>query len=168
MKLKEIDKSRYSRHLKIVFGGIVVALLFLTLITSSLLIQVFSTPEAPHFWFNLGGVAVAAIIVIFVLSKLRRHPFLFEVVYVWDLKQILNRIYRKQRKIEAKLEENDLDAMIIMNFQYKGSKQLYELDDNTITIENLVLKIKALEGRMQEVRLSLSTDSFDPAMLEKY
>lgn len=168
MQLKEIDKFRYSRHIKIVFACIVVALVVLTLSTSTLIIHLFSTPEASHFWHNLAGVAIAAVIVVFVLNKLRNHPFMFEVVYVWDLKQMLNRIYRKQRKIEAKVEENDHDAMIIMNFQYRGSKQLYELDDNTITIDNLVFKLKALEERMEIAGLSNSTDFFDPVMLEKY
>ncbi len=168
MKLKEIDKSRYSKRVKIVFSMIAGALIILTLIMSTLLIQLFSSPEAPHFWFNLSGVAIAAVIVAIIVNKLRSHPFMYEVVYVWDLKYMLNRIYRKQRKIESAVEENDPDAMIIMNFQYKGSKQLYELDDNTITVDNLVLKLKALEGRMQEANLDLSTDSFDPALLEKF
>ena len=168
MKLKEIDKSRYSKHLKLVFACIVIALLAITLGVSALIIQLFSTPEADHFWFNLAGVVVAAVIVVFVLQKLRQHPFLLEVVYVWDLKQMLNRIYRKQRKIEPKIEENDHDAMIIMNFQYRGSKQLYELDDNTITIDNLVFKLKALEERMQKAGLSTSTDEFTPDLLDQF
>lgn len=168
MKLKEIDKNRYSKHLKIVFACIVVALLVLTLGASTLLIYFFSTPEASHFWHNLAGVAVAAVIVVFVLNKLRRHPYLTEVVYVWDLKQMLNRIYRKQRKIEAKVEENDHEAMIIMNFQYKGSKQLYQLDDNTITIDDLLFKLKSLEARMQQAGMSLSTETFDPDLLNRF
>jgi len=90
------------------------------------------------------------------------------VVYVWDLKQILNKIYRKQRKIESKVEENNHYAMIIMNFQYRGSKQLYELDDNTITIDELNRKIKHLDKRMQTVGLNLSTDLFDPEMLDRF
>ena len=168
MKLKEIDKSRYRKHLKVVFGSIAVALLIITLAVSTLIIQLFSTPEADHFWFNLAGVAIAAIIMVNVLIKLRQHPYLLEVVYVWDLKQMLNRIYRKQRKIEPKVEENNRDAMIIMNFQYRGSKQLYELDDNTITMENLVFKLKALEGRMQESGVSTSTDEFTPDLLGQF
>ena len=168
MKLKEIDKSRYSKHLKLVFVGIVVALIVITLSVSTLIIRLFSTPETDHFWFNLTGVVIAAVIVVFVMMKLRQHPFMLEVVYVWDLKQMLNRIYRKQRKVEPKVEENNRDAMIIMNFQYRGSKQLYELDDNTITIDNLIFKLKALEERMQEAGLSTSTDEFTPDLLDQF
>ena len=168
MKLKEIDKSRYRKHLKVVFGSIAVALMIITLAVSTLIIHLFSTPEADHFWLNLMGVVIAAVMVIFVLKKLRQHPYMLEVVYVWDLKQMLNRVYRKQRKIEPKLDENDHDAMKIMNFQYKGSKQLYLLDDNTITITELNIKIQQLDERMQAAGLDLATDTFDPSMLDRF
>ena len=168
MKLKEIDKATYSKHLKIVFSCIVVALLVITLAVSTLIIQLFSTPDVSHLWHNLAGVAVAAFIVVFVLKQLRQHPYMLEVVYVWDLKQMLNRIYRKQRKIEAAAESGDQDAMIIMNFQYRGSQQLYQLDDNTITIDNLVASMKNNDRRMEAAGLDLSTDSFEAGQLEKF
>ena len=125
MQLFEIDKTRYRKHLNIVFAGIAAALIVLGLGISTLYIRLFSTPEASHFWHNLAGVATAAGIVIYVLTRLRPQPFMREVVYVWDLKQQLNRIHRKQRKLEAAIANNDHDAMIILNFQYRGSKQLF-------------------------------------------
>ena len=91
-----------------------------------------------------------------------------EVVYVWDLKQQLNKIHRKQRKIEAAIENNDKEAMIIMNFMLQGSKQLYELDDNTITMEDLLKRIQVHDERMQAAGLSSSTDSYNPALLERF
>lgn len=91
-----------------------------------------------------------------------------EVVYVWDLKQQLNRIHRKLRKIEAAVENNDNDAMVILNFMYRGSKQLYELDDNTITMGSLVSKINALDRRVQYSGLNLSTNDYDPMMLDLF
>jgi hypothetical protein len=168
MKLREIDKIRYRKHLRMVFAGIAVALLIIALSFSTLIIHLFSTPEVSHFWHNLAGVAVAAVIVAYGLNKIRQHPFMAEVIYIWDLKQQLNRIYRKQRKIEVDLGRSDHDAMIIMNYMYRGSKQLYLLDDNTITMEDLLIKIKILDDRMQEAGLSTSTDSYSPAMLERF
>jgi hypothetical protein len=168
MQLREIDKTRYRKHLKVVFAGMVAVLIVIALSTSALLIYLFSDPEASHFMYNLAGVVIAAAFVGFLLTKLRQHPFMFEVVYVWDLKQQLNRIHRKQRKIEAAVEEGDHDAMIIMNYQYRGSKQLYLLDDNTITMEDLAIKIQVLDSRMEAAGLSLSTDSYDPSMLDRF
>ena len=168
MQLREIDKTRYRKHLKVVFAGMVAVLIIIALSTSALLIYLFSNPESSHFMHNLAGVVIAAAFVGFLLTKLRQHPFMFEVVYVWDLKQQLNRIHRKQRKIEAAVEEGDHDAMIIMNYLYRGSKQLYLLDDNTITMEDLAIKIQALDSRMEAAGESLSTDSYDPSMLDRF
>ena len=168
MQLREINKIRYRKHLRIVFVSIVSALLIIAPGTSALFISLFSNPEASYLFHNLAGVVVAAAIVAFVLNKFRQHPYMFEVVYVWDLKQQLNRIHRKQRKIEAAIENNDKDAMIIMNFMHHGSKQLYELDDNTITMEDLLRKIQVHDERMEAAGLSSSTDSYNPAMLKRF
>ncbi|MBT7206041.1 MAG: DUF3087 family protein, partial [Gammaproteobacteria bacterium] len=65
-------------------------------------------------------------------------------------------------------ENSDHDAMIIMNFQYRGSKQLYQLDDNTITIDNLVTKMSSNDHRMEAAGMNLSTDSFEVELLEKF
>lgn len=168
MRLKEIDKGRYKSRFRVVFAAIVAALMVISLAVSSFVIQVFSTPEAPHFWHNLGGVIVAAIIVAVVLNKWRDHPYLYEVVYVWDLKQELNRIHRKLKRIEPKVEQQDRDALIVMNFMYRGSKQLYELDDNTITMDTLLPKLLAHEQKMQAAGLSTSTDEYAPVMLDRF
>lgn len=168
MHLENIDKARYHRHLRLTFTGIAIALAVLALAISSFLIAVFSSPGASNFWFNLVGVAFAAVIVVVILSRLRHHPFLTEVAYVWDLKQLLNRIYRKQRKIEQFADQGDVEAMKVLNFQYRGSKQLYELDDNTITIDGLMLKLRRLEDRMREAGVDISTDNFDPQWLDKF
>ena len=168
MKLKEIDKVRYRKHLNIVMFSMAVALIIIAQITSALFIYLFSEPDVSHFYHIMAAVVAAAAIVVYVLNKYRNHPYMTEVVYVWDLKQQLNKIHRKQRKIKPALDSDDNDAMVIMNFMYRGSKQLYELDDNTITIEDLELLIAALDQRMKTAGLSLSTDLFKPEMLASY
>ncbi len=168
MKLKEINKKLYRNHLRIVFIGIVFILLGISVSTSTVFIHLFSEPEVSHFIYNLLGVIFAAIIVYMVLNKFRQHSFMLEVVYVWDLKQQLNRINRKLRKIEAAVEKNDKDAMVIMSFLYRASKQLYELDDNTITMDSLISKANVLEQRMKNNGLSMATSNYEQSMLEKF
>ena len=168
MQLKEIDKTQYRKHLKMVFAGIASTMVVIALGVSNLLIYLLSNPENAYFYHNLAGVAVAGVVVVIMLNKLRQHPYMLEVVYVWDLKQQLNRIQRKLRKIEAAIENNDKDAMIIMNFMYRGSKQLYELDDNIITMEDLLRKTQILDERMQAAGVSLSTELFDVEMLGRF
>lgn len=168
MRLIEIDKQRYRKHFNVVFGAVVAALIVVSLATSTLLIEMLGTPGESHFWLNLSGVLVAAIVVVLVLLKLRGHPFMREVVYVWDLKQQLNRIYRKQRKLQAAVKNNDPDALVIMNFFYRGSKQLYELDDNLITHDELVDKIRHHDKLLGSAGLSTSPDGFEPQMLSRF
>ena len=168
MQLREIDKKRYSKHYKVIFAGIAFVLLVIAPATSALFISLFSNPEGSYFFHNTAGVIVGVTIVGLLLTKFRHHPYMVEVVYVWDLKQQLNKIHRKQRKIEAAIENNDKEAMIIMNFMLQGSKQLYELDDNTITMEDLLKKIQVHDERMQAAGLSSSTDAYNSAMLKRF
>jgi len=168
MQLIEINKIRYRKHYRIVFASIAFVLLIVAPATSALFISLFSNPEGSYLFHNLAGVLVGVAIITFILNKFRQHPFMYEVVYVWDLKQQLNRIHRKQRKIEAAIENNDKDAMIIMNFMLHGSKQLYELDDNTITMEDLMRKIQIHDKRMEAAGLSSLTDSYNPIMLDRF
>ncbi len=168
MKLRPIDKATYSRRVRIVFAAIAMALAVLALAFSTLYIRLFSTPEAPHFWHNLAGVVTAAVLVVWSLNRLRGHPWLDEVAYVWDLKQMLNRIYRKQKKIEAAAEQGDLNAMKIMNFQLEGSRQLYHLDDNTITLDALLIKLEANKRRMEAAGLDTTEPELDPSLLDLY
>jgi hypothetical protein len=168
MQLKDIDKSRYRKRFRIVFVTIVVVLAIVSLSTSTLLIALLGTPGEPHFWLNLAGVVVGAAMVALTLIKLRQHPYLREVVYVWDLKQQLNQIYRKRRKIEPLVEENDPDAITIMYFFYRGSQQLYELDDNTITMDTIDLELRALQQRIESLGITVTTDSYRKAMLERF
>mgnify|MGYP001815086890 CR=1 FL=1 len=98
------------------------------------------------------------------LEKLRAHPFRKEVVYVRDLRQVLNRIYRRERKLEAAAAAGDRDALIVLNFFSRGSKQRYELDDTLVTIDELVEKILYHDKRLAETGLTTAADAFDPAM----
>ena len=168
MRLLSIDKSRYRKHYRIVFAAITAALIVIALTTSSFLIQWFGDPQGSNFSLNLVGVVVAVVVVSVVVFRLRQHSFMHEVMYVWNLKKQLNLIYRKQHKIEPLIEENDVDAMTIMNYMYRGSKQLYELDDNTITIDDLGIKMKYLDGRIEAAGLNVDTDDFEPSMLDRF
>lgn len=168
MQLRSIDKNTYSKRYKIVFAAIAAALVVISLGSSTIMIQMFGNAEGSNFALNLLGVMIAGVVVSFVIYRVRHHPFMDEVVYVWNLKQNLNRIYRKQRKIEPLIDDNNVDAMVIMNYMYEGSKQLYQLDDNTITMDQLAVKISHLSAKLEETGLKVSTDQYDPGMLDQF
>jgi hypothetical protein len=168
MKLRPIDKLRYRKHYRIVFAAIVIGLTVISLGCSTLLISWIGSPNQTHFTLNLAGFVVAVLLVAYTVYRFRDHPFMNEVVYVWNLKKQLNRIYRKQHKIEPLIEDNNADAMVIMNYMYQGSKQLYELDDNTITLEDLAIKTRHLNTKLNEKGLKLNTDDYDSGLLSQF
>ena len=168
MKLRQIDKTRYRKHYKIVFAAIVIALIAISLVSSTLLISGLGSPDESHFILNLAGVVVAGLLALYPVYRYRDHPFMDEVVYVWNLKKQLNLIYRKQHKIEPLIEDNNVDAMVIMNYMYQGSKQLYELDDNTITLNDLAIKTRLLNTKLEEKELKLTTDDYYSGLLGQF
>ncbi|WP_428036877.1 DUF3087 family protein [Amphritea sp.] len=168
MQLKQINKERYAKHYKQIMIGAVVVVAAVALTLSTVLIQLIGNPEGSNFWLNLTGVITGGVVVLSLLRHYRDHEYMYEVVYVWDLKQLLNKIYRKQKKIMAAVEEGDRDAMVIMNWSYSGSEQLYNLDNNTITMEDLLRSKKTLEQTIERSGFTVTTDDFQPTMLDKF
>ncbi|WP_375058238.1 DUF3087 domain-containing protein [Zobellella sp. DQSA1] len=168
MKLTPIDKTRYRRHLNAVFIGCALVLAALSLAISQLLIRFFPSPDGGHFHWNLLGVVFGALILGGGLSRLRHHPFLTEVVYVWELKQRLNRISRKLRKLEAAAREGDKNAMLALQFSYAGSRQLWQLDDNTLTMDELAVKQTELDQLAEQHGVKLDSDDYDEQMLARF
>ncbi|PQJ53835.1 DUF3087 family protein [Psychrosphaera saromensis] len=168
MKLHNIDKTKYRKHLNKIIIASIIALIVLSLSISSSIIYLVNDGETSHFWINLSGVVIAVIIIASLLSKYKSHPFMYEVVYVWDLKQVLNLIHRKNKKINAAVEENDIVAIQIMYFYYKACFQLYNLDDNTITISSLNRQAEELDNKIESLKLTITTDDFTPDTLSKY
>ena len=84
MKLRPIDKFRYRKHYKIVFAAIVIGLTVISLGGSTLLISWLGSPNETHFTLNLAGFVVAVLLVAYTVYRFRDHPFMNEVVYVWN------------------------------------------------------------------------------------
>lgn len=168
MQLKKINKERYGTHYKQIMIGSVIVLAVIALSISTLLIQLVGNPDGSNFWLNLVGVIVAGIVVASLFRRYREHEYMYEVMYVWDLKQMLNKIYRKQKKIKEAIAEGDREAMVIMNWSYQGSKQLYLLDNNTITLDDLQRAMDELEQTVAEHNFTVTTEEFRSEMLDKY
>lgn len=168
VELENIDQKTYQKRLRLVMLAVVVALCAISIPFSAVLIVLIGSADGGNFILNLAGVAVAAIAVAAVLKRSSGHPWMHEVVYVWRLKQQLNRITRKFKAVNEAAEKGERDALVILNFSYRGSEQLYTLDNNTITLDDLRLKIAALDTQLSELGLDISTDDYREDMLSKY
>ena len=167
MQLQQIDKARYNKHIKITFFAICGFMLAVSLGVSTLLIHFWGGPEGENLWLNVAGVVVAALLLAQILSLVQRHPFLYEVVYVRKLKAELNRIYRKQRKIKASAEEGDAQAMAILDYSYRTSRHVFELDNNTLTLEELTKSQNELRALQEKFGVSELPD-YQPEWLDTY
>lgn len=168
MELEDISKPLYRSRFNKLMIAIVVALFILALGIGQGLIALFPVDEGSHFAHNLSGVITAALIVSSLVYRYRHHPAMYEVMYVWRLKQELNRIYRKQRAVLAAVDEGDATAMTIMNFSYKGSRQLYELDDNKVTMDELDAAEAELLGKAEAKGLTLRLEDYRRGLLDNY
>ena len=168
MLLEDIDQKIYTKRLRLVMLLVVVALCVISIPFSALLIVLIGSPDGGNVILNAIGVAVAAVIVVAALKRYSGHSWMHEVVYVWRLKQQLNRITRKFKAVLAAAEKGERDAIIALNFSYRGSEQLYILDNNTITLDDLRLKIVALDAQISDLGLDISTDDYHEALLQQF
>ena len=159
MQLQQINKETYRKHLNVLIIIGIVSLTVLSLGISQSAIFLFTDREGTHFWLNLMGVVLAMLIIGQVLKRYRSHPYLEEVDYVWRLKQQINYIYRKQKKVEALVDNGDINGFIIMSFYYKACQQLYRLDDNTITMSTVVKNANELEEKIESLKLNGTSET---------
>ena len=168
MQLIEINKTRYRRHLNRVIVGCVGGLAIESLAISQTLIGIFPDESGSHFHWNLLGVVIASVTIAYLLSKYRAHDFMSEVVYVWELKQALNKINRKMGKLKAAGREGNAKALLAIHYSYAGSRQLWQLDDNTIIMDELVIDQAKLDSLAAQYNLTLNVDDYDERILKQF
>lgn len=168
MQLIKINKERYRRHLNYVIVACVASLLIGSLSISQILIALFPDESGSHFHWNLTGVVITSLIIGSLLKKYKSHDFMTEVTYVWELKKALNRINRRMLKLKAAAQEGNIDAMLAINYSYAGSRLLWQLDDNTIIMDQLAIDQAALDSLAAEYNLTLDIEKYDERILKKF
>ena len=179
MQLIEIDKTRYRKNLNIVIVGFIATLLILSLTFGSILVALFGqtavvdiaqkVAEQPdNFKYNFLGVFLAVLACAAILHTLKKNAFFHEIYYVWRIKQIQNSIYRKLKAIKAASEEDNINAFIILNFYYNSQKQIYLLDDNTLTLSKLNKDIDSLNDVMANKNLTVTLEQFEKSLLSSF
>ncbi|KJY97096.1 DUF3087 domain-containing protein [Pseudoalteromonas ruthenica] len=168
MKLQQIDKARYRKHLNRVLAACIGALVLGSLGIARLLIIAFPSASGSHFHWNLLGVIITCAAIALVLKRVQHHPYLREVLYVWHLKQALNQITRRLRKIKAAAEQGNVEAMHALQFNYSGSRQLWQLDDNTITMDELALEQAKLDTLAERYQVEPSAERYHSSTLKQF
>lgn len=187
MTLKDIDKKTYRSKLNQVIIGFIITLAVLAVSFGAILIALFTDPlaldnitvesistaieqggQTSNFRYNLLGVILALLACAAILQQLKDKPFFNEIYYVWQLKQIQNTIYRRLKKIKLRSIDGDEQALLVLKFYYASLKQLYTLDDNTITMSSLEKDILKLEQLIAEHNKEINIEDFTTALLSSY
>jgi len=168
MQLIQIDKARYRKHLNRVIAGCGIGLAVGSLAIAQTLIALFPDESGSHFHWNLTGVVITSLAIGWLLNKYRTHSFMTEVVYVWELKQALNKITRKMPKLKAAGREGNADALLAIHYSYAGSRLLWQLDDNTITMDELAIKQTELDSVAAKYNVTLNADEYDANILKQF
>ena len=168
MQLIEINPERYRQRLNKVIFACIGLLSIGSLSISQLLIVLFPSDEGSHFHWNLLGVVITGVFLLTLLIKFKTHPFLYEVSYVWDLKQALNRINRRMKKIETASQTGDKTAINILHFSYSASRQLWQLDNNTLTINHLTSLENKLNELAEKHQVTLNLSLYNNNQLVEY
>jgi len=168
MQLIQIDKARYRKHLNRVIIGCAAGLAVGSLAISQTLIALFPDESGSHFHWNLTGVVITSLAIGWLLNKYRTHSFMTEVVYVWELKQALNKITRKMPKLKAAGREGNADALLAIHYSYAGSRLLWQLDDNTITMDELAIKQVELDSVAAKYNLTLNANDYNETILKQF
>ena len=61
-----------------------------------------------------------------------------------------------------------LTALVILSFYYQSLQQVYQLDDNTLTITKVNKDLADLQEKIANKNLSISVDLFDKQLLRCY
>jgi len=187
MTLKDIDKKTYRSKLNQVIIGFIITLAVLAIAFGAALIAIFTDPlaldnitlnslntaiesggQTSNFRYNFLGVVLALLTCAAILQQLKNKPFFDEIYYVWQLKQIQNTIYRRLKKIKQASVEGDEKALVVLKFYYTSLKQLYILDDNTITMSSLEKDISTLDTLIVEHGKEISIEGFTKALVSSY
>ena len=102
------------------------------------------------------------------MNKVKSNPYFNEIMYVWKLKQIHNRIYRKLAKIKEKAARNDHNSLLILAFYYTTQQQVFTLDNNTLTITAVQKSLNEVYEQAAEMNFTLDLDDFTVDLLDRY
>lgn len=174
MKLQKINKEEYRKKMNLLLVSLVGSLALFAIVFGSILIELFGsvgsvTGEATgNFHLNVLGVILSVALNAFISSRVKGHDYFKEALYVWNLKQTHNQIYRKLKRIQPKAEQGDREALTILYFYYTTQKQVYDLDNNTLTIKTVQQSLDNIVELSEKWSIELDIETFSKDLVAKF
>ncbi|UQV23913.1 DUF3087 family protein [Vibrio sp. J383] len=174
MKLQKINKEEYRKKMNLLLVSLVGSLALFAIVFGSILIELFGsvgsvTGEATgNFHLNVLGVILSVALNAFIASRVKGYDYFKEALYVWNLKQTHNQIYRKLKRIQPKAEQGDREALTILYFYYTTQKQVYDLDNNTLTIKTVQQSLDNIVELSEKWSIELDIKAFSKDLVAKF
>nr|WP_282449826.1 DUF3087 family protein [Vibrio sp. 1CM23M] len=174
VKLQKINKEEYRKKMNLLLVSLVGSLALFAIVFGSILIELFGSAtsitgeSAGNFHLNVLGVILSVALNAFIASRVKGHEYFKEALYVWNLKQIHNQIYRKLKRIQPKAEQGDRDALTILYFYYTTQKQVYDLDNNTLTIKTVQQSLDNIVELSDKWSIELDIEAFSKDLIAKF
>ncbi|MCG9562393.1 DUF3087 domain-containing protein [Vibrio chagasii] len=174
MKLQKINKEEYRKKMNLLLVSLVGSLAVFAIVFGTILIDLFGSGQSiagestGNFHLNVLGVILSVALNAFIASRVKGHDYFKEALYVWNLKQIHNQIYRKLKRIQPKAEQGDRDALTILYFYYTTQKQVYDLDNNTLTIKTVQQSLDNILELSEKWSIELDIEAFSKDLVAKF
>ncbi|CDT33125.1 DUF3087 family protein [Vibrio coralliirubri] len=174
MKLQKIYKEEYRKKMNLLLVSLVGSLALFAIVFGTILIELFGSATSitgestGNFHLNVLGVILSVALNAFIASRVKGHEYFKEALYVWNLKQIHNQIYRKLKRIQPKAEQGDRDALSILYFYYTTQKQVYDLDNNTLTIKTVQQSLDNIVELSDKWSIELDIEAFSKDLIAKF
>ncbi|MFA0077996.1 DUF3087 family protein [Vibrio artabrorum] len=174
MKLQKINKEEYRKKMNLLLVSLVGSLALFAIVFGTILIELFGSATSitgestGNFHLNVLGVILSVALNAFIASRVKGHEYFKEALYVWNLKQIHNQIYRKLKRIQPKAEQGDRDALTILYFYYTTQKQVYDLDNNTLTIKTVQQSLDNIMELSEKWSVKLDIELFTKDLVANF
>ncbi|MFA0112469.1 DUF3087 family protein [Vibrio sp. 10N.261.46.E11] len=174
MKLQKIDKEEYRKKMNLLLVSLVGSLAVFAIVFGTILIDLFGSEQSiagestGNFHLNVLGVILSVALNAFIASRVKGHDYFKEALYVWNLKQIHNQIYRKLKRIQPKAEQGDRDALTILYFYYTTQKQVYDLDNNTLTMKTVQQSLDNILELSEKWSIELDIEAFSKDLVANF
>jgi len=167
-EIRPLDPDTYRRQTR--RSTLIIAVLFLVLamLLSTLTVQLLGQPGGDNFWLNVGGVAVALLIVATLVRQVFwSQPWMASAVYGWQLKRNLMRITNVMHQVKAQVVFHDPQAMRLLRFYHLGLSQMHSLDGNSSDHSELIREMDQHKAQMEAQGLSVDQPRLEPQWLER-
>ncbi|MEZ8720697.1 DUF3087 family protein [Vibrio pomeroyi] len=174
MKLQKINKEEYRKKMNLLLVALVGSLAVFAIVFGTILIDLFGSGQSiagestGNFHLNVLGVILSVALNAFIASRVKGHDYFKEALYVWNLKQVHNQIYRKLKRIQPKAEQGDRDALTVLYFYYTTQKQVYDLDNNTLTIKTVQQSLDNIIELSEKWSIELDIEAFSKDLIVRF